>query len=67
MGGAFIGVADDASAVFWNPAGLAAGAYLQPGPGRRTGDSTPDDGSSAAIRLARWPWARPPLGLSYYR
>ena len=26
MGGAFVGVADDASAVYWNPAGLAGGA-----------------------------------------
>ena len=25
MGGAFVGVADDASAVYWNPAGLATG------------------------------------------
>ena len=28
MGGAFVGVADDASAVYWNPAGLAGGAYF---------------------------------------
>jgi long-chain fatty acid transport protein len=25
MGGAFVGVADDASAIYWNPAGLAVG------------------------------------------
>ena len=28
MAGAFVGVADDASAVYWNPAGLATGAIL---------------------------------------
>ncbi|HXG55700.1 MAG TPA: conjugal transfer protein TraF [Vicinamibacterales bacterium] len=28
MGGAFVGVADDASALYWNPAGLAAGSYF---------------------------------------
>jgi hypothetical protein len=28
MGGAFVAVADDASAVFWNPAGLASGSYF---------------------------------------
>lgn len=28
MGGAFVAVADDASAVYWNPAGLATGAFL---------------------------------------
>ena len=51
MGGAFVGVADDASAVYWNPAGLAGGAYFSlasstgtpagrcptPSPGRKTG------------------------------
>ena len=26
MGGAFVAVADDASAVYWNPAGIAMGA-----------------------------------------
>ena len=30
MGGAFVAVADDASAVYWNPAGLASAAYLSP-------------------------------------
>ncbi len=28
MGGAFVGVADDATASWWNPAGLATGAYF---------------------------------------
>ena len=28
MGGAFVAVADDASAVYWNPAGHATGAFL---------------------------------------
>jgi F plasmid transfer operon, TraF, protein len=28
MGGAFVGVADDATAVYWNPAGLATGATV---------------------------------------
>ena len=28
MGGAFVAVADDASAVYWNPGGLAAAAYF---------------------------------------
>ena len=29
MGGAFVAVADDATASWWNPAGLAGGAYFQ--------------------------------------
>ena len=28
MAGACVGVADDASAVYWNPAGLATGAFV---------------------------------------
>ena len=28
MGGAFVAVADDATATWWNPAGLAGGAYF---------------------------------------
>jgi hypothetical protein len=28
MGGAFVGVADDATAIYWNPAGLATGAFF---------------------------------------
>ena len=28
MGGAFMAVADDATATWWNPAGLASGAYF---------------------------------------
>src|SRR5688572_7359682 len=28
MGGAFVGVADDGTAIYWNPAGLAAGSYF---------------------------------------
>ena len=28
MGGAFVAVADDATASWWNPAGLASGAYF---------------------------------------
>jgi len=69
LGGAFTAVADDSSATWWNPAGLATGAYLNAiveyGRAReRDGDSTdparrPDHrGFSLAF---------PALGLSYYR
>ena len=70
LGGAFVAVADDATASWWNPAGLATGAYLSsivehvtphnPGesPGRRP-----------RIRTAAGDFAVsfPALGLSYYR
>ncbi len=70
MSGAFVALADDATASWWNPAGLATGAYLtavierarttEPvnptaeGPARRTTSST--------VALAF-----PALGISYYR
>jgi hypothetical protein len=69
MGGAFVAVADDATATWWNPAGLATGAFLSlilergraddpsetiVGPGER------DTATSFAV-------AFPALGLSYYR
>jgi hypothetical protein len=69
MGGAFIAVADDPSAVFWNPAGLAGG---QPAGATiewvrfRFGnqESTPSPGpwrqSSKFVSLGTWP-----IGLSY--
>ena len=69
MGGAFIAVADDPSAVFWNPAGLAGG---QPAGATiewvrfRFGnqDATPSAGpwrqSSKFVSLGTWP-----IGLSY--
>jgi hypothetical protein len=58
MGGAFTAVADDATATFWNPAGLASGAF-----GAVTVDvNALDRGTAGFVGLAT-----PPLGLSYYR
>src|SRR5215204_440103 len=58
MGGAFTAVADDGSAVFWNPAGLGTGAFFSLVLDRNTAE----DGSATLIALGT-----PPLGLSYYR
>jgi hypothetical protein len=70
MAGAFVAVADDATAVVWNPAALASGPFFnmtlewqgrrrepESQPGRRAVDQTVS-GFSAAT---------PPLGLSYQR
>jgi hypothetical protein len=71
MGGAFVAVADDASAVYWNPAGLATSGRLfnisidfsQGAPDlENTGFETDRDRSASLAALAT-----PPLGLSYYR
>ena len=61
MGGAFVAVADDATATWWNPAGLASGAYFNAlfeyDQSRR-----PPEPSSQAFAFGF-----PALGLSYYR
>ena len=68
MGGAFVGVADDASAVYWNPAGLAAGSYFSLVIDGTTARAVPEDGIVASSRSG-WLLAlsMPALGLSYYR
>jgi hypothetical protein len=68
MGGAYTGVADDASAVYWNPAALAAGAIVSFVVDLGHASATPDefDGgqerSSFLIALST-----PAVGLGYYR
>ena len=55
MGGAFVAVADDASAVYWNPAGIATGS---------TFDLQVSKGSEPGIFIGA---ALPVLGASYYK
>jgi hypothetical protein len=68
MGGAFVGVADDASAIYWNPAGLAAGSYfslvLEGGSTKVAPEASTrgNDGTSYFLGLSM-----PALGLGYYR
>jgi hypothetical protein len=68
MGGAFVGVADDATALHWNPAGLASGSYFSLVVDRTGQQAIPDTGpfgsrgSSFFIGLTT-----PALGLTYYR
>ena len=54
MGGAFVGIADDASAVYWNPAGLAGGAYFSLVIDGNTAEAIPD-GLPNQHRLPRIP------------
>jgi hypothetical protein len=68
MGGAFVAVADDASAVYWNPAGLAlGGAFFSVV--LDTGRSDADAGGLAAGKQSSTlvSLATLPLGVSYYR
>jgi hypothetical protein len=69
MGGAFVAVADDATAVYWNPAGLVlGGSYFGLIVDSSRGQSQPDDSGLAGRRSANIiAVSTPPLGLSYYR
>jgi hypothetical protein len=61
MSGAFVSIADDASATWWNPAGLAAGGYINMLlEFDRIEDSSHTRASGFALTV-------PSLGLSYYR
>jgi hypothetical protein len=66
MGGAFVAVASDATATWWNPGGLGAGPFLDLSLARTS--------TEVSERLPAWrsgtSWfaiGSPPLGLAYYR
>ncbi len=61
MGGAFVAVADDSTATWWNPAGLATGAYFN-AIVERAWLSAPNADALLGVSLAV-----PSLGVSYYR
>ena len=61
MAGAFVAVADDSSATWWNPAGLASGAFFS-GIVERGNARSPLDDAALGVSLVV-----PSLGLSYYR
>ena len=66
MGGAFVAVASDSSATWWNPAGLAAGPFLDVALARAVTESR--RGGPAHRDTATWfALGTPPFGLSYYR
>lgn len=66
MGGAFVAVASDSSATWWNPAGLAAGPFLDMALARATTESS--EALPARRDTATWfALGTPPFGFSYYR
>jgi hypothetical protein len=70
LGGAFVAVADDATASWWNPAGLATGRYLSAvvERGQITEPVDPVAGAPAArTTFNDFAVAFPALGISYYR
>lgn len=68
MSGAFVAVADDASAAYWNPAGFASGSFFSLVLDRTSATADPSDGRVTGSRSG-WLLAlgAPALGLSYYR
>ena len=69
MAGAFTAVADDATATWWNPAGLAAGSYFNIiiESGERWQPADRDATPAWEVRSRGISVAYPALGLSYYR
>ena len=68
MAGAFVAVADDASAVYWNPGALAAGSYFSLVFDRQESEAQPEAGVPAGSRSGTLiALSAPALGLSYYR
>jgi len=66
MGGAFVAVASDSSATWWNPAGLAAGPYVDVALAR--GMMEQRTGLPARRETTTWfALGTPPVGVSYYR
>ena len=66
MGGAFVAVASDSSATWWNPAGLAAGPFVDVALARAVTESRGD--RPAHRDTATWfALGTPPFGMSHYR
>lgn len=65
--GAFVAVADDASAVYWNPAGLASGAYFSLVLDRTESETDAHSGSAGSRSSWLLALTMPAAGLSYYR
>jgi len=74
MAGAFVAVADDADATWWNPAGLAGGAYFSGVTEYGTLQDPAHETGPGGLALPSWrsnarafTMTFPSLGLSYYR
>jgi len=67
MGGAFVAVASDSSATWWNPAGLAAGAFLDITLAARSRVEAAEQLPAWRDKTSGFALGTPALGLSYYR
>ena len=67
MGGAFVAVADDSTATWWNPAALAPGPFFDLSVGWAGTEQRQDGEPIARTRVTGLSLSTPPLGVSYYR
>ncbi len=72
--GAFVAVADDATAAYWNPAGLASGAFMDARLDQTWGDGLAGSsrfaqgtGPAGRLRATYLGFGLPPFGISYLR
>ncbi len=66
MGGAFVAVANDSTATWWNPAGLASGPFIDASLGRAMTE-VPNELPARRDRTSWFTMAALPVGISYYR
>lgn len=66
MGGAFVAVGTDSSATWWNPAALAAGAWIDMNLARAATDVGPEAAGHRET-VSSFSLSAPMLGFSYYR
>jgi hypothetical protein len=67
MGGAFVAVANDSSATWWNPAGLADGPFVDLALVRNSVQAGTEQPPAWRGQLSSLTLATPPAGVSYYR
>jgi hypothetical protein len=67
MGGAFVAVADDSTATWWNPGALAAGPFIDVAAGWSRSEFRGDGVPQGRTRLTAISLSTPPFGVSYYR
>jgi hypothetical protein len=67
MGGAFVAVADDSSATWWNPGALAAGPFVDVAVGWSRSEFRANGAPHGRYTLTAVSLSTPPVGVSYYR
>lgn len=67
MGGAFVAVADDSTATWWNPGALAAGPFVDVAAGWSRSEFREDGATHGRVTVTAVSLSTPPVGVSYYR